>query len=437
MNKKVKCILAGGILSANIVASSIAVFADNTLGTINNINVERTALKGTDWQKTTTEEELNKNWNYFIDKNDNVVLTSYKGDSKKVEIPRVVDGKTVMLRGLSKNMFPGVTHIKVAEPKNQECKVKINAISLKFAFENSDIEYVDFSGLDTTGLKSVYGMFQKCSKLKYVDLSGWDASKVTDVQYMFYQSFNIVIINFSKWNLSDNLYIKELSFIERSSKLKQVILDDASDKTISIFKSYLGDLDKYNWQIILTIDQLNKYWDYRMYEGKILLVKYKGNHKRVEIPRTVEGKTVMLYGLDSLMFPNVTHIRVAQAENGEEKVKINTETLKLHFVDSKIEYVDFSGLDTTGLTDLYGMFARCSNLKYANLDGWDVSKVTDLQYMFFDAANLETIDLSRWKLPKAAEVKSLCAISRTPKLKTIILKGANDVTHKIFDIKKK
>ena len=56
--------------------------------------------------------------------------------------------------------------------------------------------------------------------------------------------------------------------------------------------------------------------------------------------------------------------------------------------------IDLSGLDTSGATDLGGMFSGCRSLTSVDLSGLDISKVTSMSGMFYECSSLTSVDLS-------------------------------------------
>ena len=51
----------------------------------------------------------------------------------------------------------------------------------------------------------------------------------------------------------------------------------------------------------------------------------------------------------------------------------------------------FKDVDTSNVTNMGGMFYRCSNLTYLNLSGWNISNVTSMGWMFGGCNSLKTI----------------------------------------------
>ena len=60
---------------------------------------------------------------------------------------------------------------------------------------------------------------------------------------------------------------------------------------------------------------------------------------------------------------------------------------------SGLTSLDLSGWDTSNVTDMGGMFEKCSNLTSLDLSGWDTSNVTDMTDMFTDCTSLKKITM--------------------------------------------
>lgn len=63
---------------------------------------------------------------------------------------------------------------------------------------------------------------------------------------------------------------------------------------------------------------------------------------------------------------------------------------------SKVEQIDFAGLDTSSVTSMSLMFYGCSNLKSLDLSNWDTRNVDGMLGMFHGCSKLENLNLSNW-----------------------------------------
>ncbi len=72
-----------------------------------------------------------------------------------------------------------------------------------------------------------------------------------------------------------------------------------------------------------------------------------------------------------------------------------------------LETLDLSCFDTSNVTEMSGMFSGCSNLKKLNTDGWDTANVTNMHDMFGGAKSLTELDLSHWNTSSVTEMNGM------------------------------
>ena len=65
-----------------------------------------------------------------------------------------------------------------------------------------------------------------------------------------------------------------------------------------------------------------------------------------------------------------------------------------------LQHIDFTNIDTSKVTCMFTMFARCESLKSLDLSSFDTSNVTTMQSMFAGCASLESLDLSSFDTSK-------------------------------------
>ena len=88
--------------------------------------------------------------------------------------------------------------------------------------------------------------------------------------------------------------------------------------------------------------------------------------------------------------------------------------------------LDLSNFDTSKVTNMFGMFTGCTNLRTIDVSHFDTSRVTDMSHMFDGCLNLTTLDVSNFNTSNVTDMSNMfdyCA-----KLTTI------DVSH--FDTSK-
>ena len=97
----------------------------------------------------------------------------------------------------------------------------------------------------------------------------------------------------------------------------------------------------------------------------------------------------------------------------------------------KLEYLDISSFDTSNATEFgksgnFGVFEGCSSLKKLDLSNFNTDKVTDMSAMFRDCTSLIEIDLSGFNMDNLTHVKDM--FNGCTKLTKIYTKGNLDLT---------
>ena len=96
--------------------------------------------------------------------------------------------------------------------------------------------------------------------------------------------------------------------------------------------------------------------------------------------------------------------RVVFAQEGDSKVVAPADSHCLFAIASQIESIDLSGLDTSKVENMSGMFDSCRALTAIDLSGLDLSRVMDMGSVFTDCSSLVTIDLSGCNLSNVTDV---------------------------------
>lgn len=119
------------------------------------------------------------------------------------------------------------------------------------------------------------------------------------------------------------------------------------------------------------------------------------------ITSTVDGDTIVFTGegksSDLSFSSSIKHIKfqnckVVGSMNSAFKNRDN------------LRSIDFSGLDTSQVTDMSYMFYSCDNLTSLDLSGLDTSQVTDMSYMFKDCISLRSLDVSGFDTSKVTNM---------------------------------
>jgi len=78
-----------------------------------------------------------------------------------------------------------------------------NVTNMQYMFRNcSNMTQIDLSHFDTSNLTNIRHMFYNCENLKSVDFSGWDTSKISDMSYLFYSCEALESLNIRHFDTS-------------------------------------------------------------------------------------------------------------------------------------------------------------------------------------------------------------------------------------------
>ena len=115
---------------------------------------------------------------------------------------------------------------------------------------------------------------------------------------------------------------------------------------------------------------------------------------------------------------------------------IGTENLDVSRVDQavfmfrqcdKLTVLDTTGWDTSNITNMQGMFYKCTALtQIIGIKDWDVSNVTSLYAAFYNLNAMTELDLSGWDVGKVTNLKM--AICRNKNLQYLDISGWNVVS---------
>ncbi|OTO59286.1 BspA family leucine-rich repeat surface protein [Enterococcus faecium] len=125
----------------------------------------------------------NSNWE-FEENESRILLKKYKGKSNEIVIPSNANGKKIVLKDINTTIIP-TRVIKFSIEPSEQYKVGIEENNLNFAFDgNSNLQEVDFRGLDTSNITNMEVMFRNCTNLEKVNFSDIDMSKVVAMDYL-------------------------------------------------------------------------------------------------------------------------------------------------------------------------------------------------------------------------------------------------------------
>ena len=222
------------------------------------------------------------------------------------------------------------------------------------------VEALDLSGLDTSRVTDMSGMFWVCSSLTSLDLSGWDTSRVTDMGSMFYSCKALRSLDLSPFDTSRVTDMEGMFSGCKALRSLDLSHFDTSRVT-SMGGTYTGGMFS-GCSSLVSLDLSG--WD----------------TSRVTDMEDMFKKCSSLVSLD------LSGWDTSQVTNMDD----------MFCNCSSLASLDLSHFDTSQVTRMgnvcvSGIFSGCSSLASLDLSGWDTSRVEGMWGMFFGCSSLSSL----------------------------------------------
>ena len=276
-----------------------------------------------------------------------------------------------------------------------------------FMFDNSDLKTIDLTGLNSSRVTTMEAMFAGSSYLEEIDLSGLDVSNVTNMDYMFEscQILHTIYVS-DTWDIGNNscwsMFYGTPNLIGQNGTMGYGYIDEYyahidggpsnpgyfTDKTVGKNFSFLTDA--YSFDNVL--DSLNTY-------QKIFRKGTLQEYNQVKNGLTVDN-VISIPGTKN------TYVWATQDEvlfySEANTIYLNEDSGSM-FYDNDFIKIDLTGLDSSKVTDMSGMFSSSQYAEEINLSSFDTSNVTDIGGMFSSCPYLQTIYVSEdWDVSNAS-----------------------------------
>lgn len=264
----------------------------------------------------------------------------------------------------------------------------------------NSVKSIDLRGLYTLNVKSMFRMFMNCGQIQSLDVSHFNTEKVTNFNQMFYNCSNLESLDLSSFVLVG--YVDTSRMLVGCNKLKTIVppksiergkIDlpcaywDGSKDLTSISATDAGEgkqplikHDKHTYvQGICSIcgDIQPIYWG--ISDDKELVISSDEVYVNSKVNSDKKGS----FASNSLDVPWQSYL-----SDGICKVTVGGGTiypvsLKNWFSNGwEVTTFDLSGLNTSRVVNMDGMFKGCVVLTTLHLDHFDNSKVTSMVEMF-------------------------------------------------------
>lgn len=188
----------------------------------------------------------------YTDMGDYIRINSYTGDSKNIIVPNEICHKPTKLKSIDASVIPNIKTIEsfIVLPRTDGSKVELETKCLMISFkDNQNLRTVNLSGLDTSQVVNMYGMFSGCCNLNRINLSGINTAKVKDMRNMFAVCTKLKYLDISSFDTS-SLEFPENMFCYNSS-LQFLRMDNFDTKLFDISKIFSLFFELYQVPLLL------------------------------------------------------------------------------------------------------------------------------------------------------------------------------------------
>jgi len=362
--KNIIAILLSLTMCLSVISVSFAATTDDTWpsGNVPVVTVEELKISESENKSTNKEDTV-----IAAAASDTVIYTS--GD---LEWSIDVDGLLV-INGIGNYDTSTSNNIPPCPPWcNYEFKTAVVTVkeitSTRNMFHFSDtLENVDLSGLDTSNVTDMGGMFSSCTEsLTSLDVSNFDTSNVTDMGNMFNECESLKNLDISNFDTSNVTNMGDMFAYCES----------------------LRSLDVSNFDTSNVIDMTGMFFDCATL--KILDVSTFNTSKTTDM---------------SFMFSvceNLESLNISKFDTSNV-----TDMRDMFSFCRKLTSLDVSNFDTSNVTDMFYMFGGCSSLINLDVNSFNTSNVTCMDSMFNGCSSLTSLDLSNFDTSNVTDMDSM------------------------------
>lgn len=293
--------------------------------------------------------------------------------------------------------------------------VYLNPDSSYLFSDLNNIESIELNSFDTSKATTFKAMFHENYKLTDIATSGIDTSNVTSLAATFIRCLalnNLTITDFDTSNVTDfSNTFKETAF----TSLDLSSFDTSKGTT---YKGIIAGMPN-----LVSVDFTG--FDFSRWDMNLNMIDAeKGLSTNVHtLPETIILDNATLPKTLNNAFSSETNNRVKTISLKNAKTIPGTSMEEMFKGCSKLENIDFTGIDTSNVTNMASMFESAKSLQSLDLRPLDVSKVTTMKGMFMEDEKLETVNIDGWNTESLEITSSM--FTRAKKLKNIDLSNLN------------
>ena len=295
--------------------------------------------------------------------------------------------------------------------------IKIHTFSEVFFGCNSLLS-LDLSGLDTSIVGSMSGLFKDLKNLIYLDISYFNTEIVSNMQEMFYNCKSLEFLNLSHFkteNLNnmnhmfygcESLTSIDLSSFDTTIVTSMVGLFNKCYKIKSLDLSNFITLSLQSMQNIFCNCQSLTYLNILSFDTSQIQLMGNAflNCSSLSTLDLSKFSTSSVYYMTS-MFEGCKSLKSLDLSSFETSSVFYME--KLFKGCTSLESLNLSSFDTTSSYKMYGLFEGCKSLTSLDLSNFDIGHIPSLNSMFKDCKSLISLDLSNFDMKEVTSVDEM------------------------------
>ena len=260
--------------------------------------------------------------------------------------------------------------------------------TMKDMFQHDrNIKKLDLSMLDTSNLKNMSGMFTWCAGLEEVIFKNgddvFDTSKVENMSSLFYGCDSITTFDFTQIDTSN---VTNMAGMFQASGLESIDMSTLNTSKVTNMNSMFASTPLKTFGFSGFDTSAAKDMGY--------MFSFCRDLEEIDLNGINMSKVTSV----SNMFANcssLTHIDVDKLDTSHA-TKMN----EMFKGCSSLTELDVSSLNTSSATDISGMFSECSSLEYLDVTNFNTSNVNTIYSLFNDCTNLKSVDVSNFDTSK-------------------------------------
>ena len=262
-------------------------------------------------------------------------------------------------------------------------------IAPRMFYQESFVESVRFKqGVVATDLSY---MFSRTSSIKSVDLRGLDTSAVTNMSYMFGSGNEAITSSIEEVIFTgiDTSNVTDMSYMfVYCGNIEEIDLSGLDTSKVENMTFMFGCLDVLG--LVTKAEELG-IQEIEMFTNKELVSEFSAL-KRIDLTGIDTSSVTNMTGMFAYC-PSLEELDLSMLDTSSV-----TEMGEMFMLCSSLEELDLGAFDTSKVTDMDEMFIACVSLERLNLTSFDTSSVKRMDGMFMFCSSFESIDLSSFDL---------------------------------------